>query len=158
MYLARTFTNNGTGAGAKQQLNFVTWLSGVHCNAAMVALMYAAYQKWNTLQADASPNVANIYRYPRVHVDEILCCGTTAITASGVLTRYNAVESQVCAFAGSGNPTNATGIEGFVLQIVSGTSGSDAISAKYEFFVPFYNLKLAMTLTSFDVGNVTASA
>lgn len=157
MYPATTFTNNGTTAGTKQLLNLVTWKSGVHCNTALLALLHAAYQAYNHRTTDSGANYANIYRYPRTVPLDILQ-GTACLTGSGEISRYVVDTVGLCAFAGTGNPTNATGIEGFVLKIMVGTSGSDAISASYEFFVPFYTLRTAIDLTAVPVGNILASA
>lgn len=161
MYPATTFTNNGTGAGEKQKLNLVSWQSGVHCHMALFALLYAACCEWDPRAAASSPNVASIYGYPFANMKDLIQSGVNVYTAAGVITKYRVSPSNVCAFAGTGVPTNGTKIEGFVLDIRIGTSGEDTIAGHYSFFVPFYictTPALDTNAAAFDVGNILASA
>lgn len=153
MFPATTFTNNGTTAGTKAQLNFATYDSGNHRGPALAALIGAAALRWNARGASGAPNLPS--RALGIGALGSILPTIEVVTAGGKV-RYTVGQSAPCAFAGTGSPTNATGVEGFTLKIERFTSGADTVAKVVEFFVPFYSVESLLGSTAFDVGNITA--
>lgn len=155
MFLSTTFTDdNSAAAGHTYSMNIYSWKSGILCNFAAFALMYAAVCEWDARAEDDSPNIAGTFPFPRQPMKELIQNGVNVWTAAGVITKFRVSPSQTQTVGGD------AGVEGFVLDIRVGTTGTDATAAHYSLFVPFHlitTFPFDTNATGFEVGCILAA-
>lgn len=153
MFPSTTFTNEAATAGAKSQLNLSTLDAGNHRGPVPALLLSAAALRWNQRGVAGAPNIPS--RALNVGLSSFLLPTLEVITVGGKV-RYTVGQSAPCAFAGTGLPANATGIEGFTFKIERLTPGSEVVAYMREFWIPFYAVDTLLANVAIHVGNITA--